>query len=158
MQVERIDHIHIIVNDLEGAMSFFSDIMGTKFIGPIDLRPRVEMRTAFDTMGLELLSPTSKEHFLGAILDKEGEGFLSIGLKVSDIDEAVAVFEAKGLALEARGERPALRWAIFKPEKAYNVRIELVQYDAPVSAGVVNLINAGLIDKLPWYEEPSSSK
>jgi catechol 2,3-dioxygenase-like lactoylglutathione lyase family enzyme len=156
MKVERIDHIHILVRDLEGAMKLFSDVLGTKFIGPLDYNlrkrsPRRPLRVAFDTLGFEFISPTSKDHFLGAILEREGEGFLSIGLKVSDIDEAVAELEAKGIELEGRGDSPVLRWAITKPEKFCNVRLELVQYDGLIPAATTNLVNLGLMDKLPWF-------
>jgi len=153
MNVERIDHIHILVKDLEGAMRLFSKVMGTKFIGPIDRRklaviPR-QCRYAFDTMGLEFVSPTSPDDPWGPILEKDGEGLLSLGLKVTDIDEAIAEFEANGVKLERRGEIPGVKFAIFYPEGACGVRFELVEYDAMQPVGVANV---GKMGELPWFK------
>ena len=149
MKVERIDHIHILVKDLEGAMRFFSDIMGTKFIGPIDRRPKRQCRYAFDNLGLEIVSPMSPDDPWGSVMEKEGEGPFSVGLKVTDIDEAVAELEAKGVKLDRRGEIPDLKYAIFHPEGAYGVRLELVQYDAMQPAGIANVNKMG---ELPWFK------
>lgn len=149
MRVEKIDHVHIFVKDLEGAMKFFSDIMGTKFIGPIDRRPERQCRYAFDNMGLELVSPTSPDDPWAPIMKKQGEGIFSLGLKVTDIDEAVTELEAKGLKLDRRGEIPDIKYAIFHPEGARGVRLELVQYNAMQLAGIANV---GLMGKLPWFK------
>ena len=149
MKVEKIDHIHILVKDLEGAMRLFSGLMGTKFIGPLDRRPRRQCRYAFDSMGLELVSPTSPDDPWGKVLEKKGEGVLSIGMKVSNLDQAIAEFEAKGVKLERRGEIPDLKFAIFYPEGAYGVRIELVEYDSMQPAGIANV---GKMGELPWFK------
>ena len=149
MKVEKIDHIHILVKDLERAMRFFSDILGTKFIGPIDRRPERPCRYAFDGLGLELVSPTSADDHWGPVMEKQGEGFLSLGLKVPDINEAVAELQAKGLKLEKRGERSGLKHAIFRPEEIHGVRIELVQYD-PIQSVVIG--NLEKTDELPWFK------
>jgi len=149
VKVERIDHIHIFVKDLEGAMRFFSDIMGTKFIGPLDRRPRRQCRYAFDNLGLELVSPTSPDDVWGPIMEKEGEGMFSLGLKVPDLEEAVAELEAKGLRLFRRGQLPDLRVAIFYPEEVYGVRLELLEYDDMQPAGIANVNKMG---ELPWFK------
>lgn len=149
MKVERIDHIHIIVKDLNGAMKLFSELMGSKFIGPIDRRPERQCRFAFDTLGFELVSPEGPDDHWAPVLEKEGEGVFSIGLKVTDIDEAVDEFEKKGLRLFRRGERHDLKFAIFHPEEMYGVRFELVEYDAMQGAGVCNV---GKMAELPWFK------
>ncbi|MFC2058729.1 VOC family protein [Chloroflexota bacterium] len=149
MKVERIDHIHILVKDIKGAMSFFSDIMGTRFVGPLDM-PRIN--AAFDSIGLELISPKSEESPFYQILEQEGEGLLSIGLKVPDLDEAIAELEARGLSIMLRANLPALKVAVFHPQGAYGVRLELLQYDSMQPAAIVNLINVGKISELPWFQ------
>ncbi len=149
MKIERIDHVHILVKDLEGAIKFLSDIMGTKWIGPIDRRPiGRQLRVAFDNIGLELLSPTSPDDPWGPIIEREGEGVCSLGLKVPDIDGAIAELEAKGIRLERRGEIPDVKFAIFYPEDCYGVRIELVQYETMQPIGVANM---GKMGELPWF-------
>ena len=149
MRVERIAHINILVKDLEKAMKLFSDIMGTKFIGPLDRRPRRPVRYAFDNIGLELVSPTSPDDPWGPVMEKQGEGFISIAFKVPDLDEAVAEFEAKGVRLERRGEIPNLKYAIFYPEDVCGLRIELCEYDDMTPAAIAN---AGKMSELPWFK------
>ena len=149
MKVERIEHINILVKDMEKAIKLFSDLMGTKFIGPLDRRPRRPVRYAFDTLGLELVSLTSPEDHWGPVLEKQGEGVLSIAFKVTDLDEGVAEFEAKGVRLDRRGEIPGLKYALFNPDDVFGVRIELVEYDAMTAAGVAN---AGMMGELPWFK------
>jgi methylmalonyl-CoA/ethylmalonyl-CoA epimerase len=149
MKVERIDHLHILVKDIEGAMSFFSEIMGTKFVGPLKY---TQIDAAFDNMGLELIAPKVPGSPFQQILEQEGEGLLSVGLKVPDLDEAIAELEAKGLSMMVRANLPALKVAVFHPQGAYGVRLELLEYDSIQPAAVVNLLNVGKISELPWFQ------
>ena len=136
MKIEKIDHIHILVKDLEKAMKFFSNLMGTEFVGPIVLS---DHRIAFDNVGLELVAPSSPktpEH-----MEKMGarEGLFSIGLKVPDLDEAIAELEAKGIKYSWKGQLPCLKAAQIKLDD-YGVCIELVEYDnvPPVALACLN--------------------
>jgi len=157
MKVEGIDHVNILVKDLEAAMDFFCDVFGSKFIGPIDHQPQLPIRIAVDNVGFALQSPTSRDHPFAKQIDERGEGVGSIAVKVSDIDEGVAELKAKGLRLvrmppEQREivELPSLKSALFSGENAFGVQIELVQYDAPHPAGIGNL---GMLPKLPWFKK-----
>jgi methylmalonyl-CoA/ethylmalonyl-CoA epimerase len=149
MKVERIDHIHVFVKNLEEAMQFFTDILGTKFIGPLDRRPQRQLRLAFDTLGIELVSPMSMEEPWGPVMEREGEGVFAIGLKVTDIEEAIIELEAKGIKLDRRAEFPGLKVAIFCPENAYGVRFELVEYAEITPVGIAL---AGKMSELPWFK------
>ena len=121
------------------------------------------MRVAFDNSQLELVSPTSPDNPWSPILEKEGEGMCALALKVSDIDEAIAELEVKGLRLDRRGdvriddtrEAPDLRYAQFKPEDSYGVRIELVQYEAIQPAGIAN---SGKMNELLGIKWDSTSR
>ncbi len=157
MKVEGIDHVNILVKDLEAAMDFFCDVFGSKFIGPIDHRPQLPIRIAVDNVGFALQSPTSRDHPFAKQIDERGEGVGSIAVKVSDIDEGVAGLKAKGLKPvrmppEEREivELPSLKSALFSGENAFGVQFELVQYDAPHPAGIGNL---GMLAKLPWVKK-----
>ena len=140
-------------------MRFLSDIMGTRFTGPIDFRPLLQMRCAFDTLGLELISPSSPDDpssliNFGPILEEEGEGFLALGLKVTDVDEAVAELKAKGIRILSHvksPEAPVRNIAITYPD-VYGIRLELLEYDGPQPIAVANLIAAGQLGNLPWFK------
>ena len=146
MKIEKIDHVHLLVKDLEKAMKFFSDLMGTQFVGPI---PYSDHRIAFDSAGrLELKSPlTAKtpKHMEG--MDVK-EGLFSIALKVPDLDEAVAELEAKGIKCFHKGEGPCLKGAQLKID-AYNVWIELLEYD---DVPAVALANLGKTSEIPLFK------
>ena len=148
MRIEKIDHVHILVKDLEKAMKFFSNVMGTQFVGPID---KGDHRIAFDNAGLELLSPKTSEaprHFQKVGIEAK-EGLFSIGLKVPDIEEALAELEAKGIRCVWKAGYPSLKAAQLNPADAYGVWIELVEYD---TVPPVALANLGKTSEIPFLK------
>ena len=76
------------------------------------------------------------------------EGLFSIGLKVPDLDEAVAELEAKGIKCAWKGEVPCLKAAQLKID-AYNVWIELLEYD---DVPPVALANLGKTSEIPLFK------
>ena len=153
MKVERIDHIHLFVKNIEGAMKFFSNVLGIQFIGPIDKRahnPNTKVKVAFGDVGIEMVSPTSSDYPVAKYIDEHGEGLAAIAFKVPDLEEAIAELEAKGVRLDHRGSGIRdIKVAVFKPEDAYGVIIELVQYDDMPSVAIANLNKMG---ELPWFK------
>lgn len=162
MKTGGVDHVIIYVKDIEKAMKFFSDILGIKFVGPIDHRrgdviPKRHIKCAFDDKGLELISPMTPDDPVAKYMEKMegGQGLGCIGVRVPDLEEAIAELEAKGVKLERRVETPGvIKGAIFYPEGAFGVRIELVQFD---SVSPICLANLGLsLDKLFCLRESSA--
>ena len=148
MKIDRIDHFHIFVKDLEGAIELFSSIMGTKFIGPIDRRPKRTVRVAFDNYGLELCSPTSPEDPIAKHIEEHGEGLAAIALKVENHEEAVAEMEARGIKCIRRGTGKDVKAAVFSQENTYGVTLELIEYDV---VQPITLANLEKLDEFPWY-------
>ena len=148
MKVERIDHIHIIVKDLEAAASFFSSMMGTTFVGPRDTG--LGFKVAFDNLGLEIMQPISSGNPVAEHLEKYGEGVSSIGLKVPNIEEAIVELEAKGISVKRwrevwKGDIKGVR--IEASEKTHGVEFELIEYKNVQPVTVANLQKLG---DLPW--------
>ena len=129
MKVEKLDHVHIAVHDLEGAIKFFSDILGTKFGDIIHDDQVFHLRSAIDPLGLELLTSTTPDGVVARSLAKKGEGVHALSFKVPNLDEAVAELQAKGLRLVGRIELGRIREAQFHPKDAYGVMIELCEYE-----------------------------
>ena len=139
MKIQRIDHIHIVTKDLNGAARFFSDMLGTQWFGP--RAPSQGIRVAFDNVGLELLEPgptAPADDPIARRLRDYGEGVAWIGLKVVDLDEAVAELRAKGLRVEYATPAmvPKSEWKknlrlakTEDPEKTYGVVFELLEYE-----------------------------
>lgn len=146
MKVEKLAHVHIIVKDLDEAAKRFSDLLGVKFVGP--LQGVSPMKAAFDErLGLELQQPTSNEGYLAEMLKEYGEGLTAIGIKVENIDEAVAELEAKGIRFLNRGGKANLKYAVTDPKQCHGVALELLEYqsaqDAPCAL-------SGKVSELPW--------
>ena len=128
MKVEKIDHIHVYVKDLDKVVEFLSDLLGTKFTAPMDLREH-NMRAAVDTLGLEVMESTSPDGVVAKTIERRGEGIAAISLKVPDIEEAIAHMQSRGLRLISRLGHGKLKEAHFHPKDSYGVMIELCEYD-----------------------------
>jgi len=127
MKVERIDHIHIFVKDLEKSKGVFSRILGTKFCEPM-VSEEWGLKSVLDPLGVELMASTSPEGFIAKTIERRGEGLAAISLKVPDIEEAIAELTAMGLRLVSRFEVGQLKEAHFHPKDAFGVMIELCEY------------------------------
>ena len=146
MKVEGIDHIHVYVNDLEAAVKFFSDILGSHFVGPMEF-PTI--RTAFDDLGFEIIQPKTPDDLRAKFIEEHGEGIGAIGLKVANVDEAAAELEAKGVQIIRRRGGPDrdIQIALTDPKSAYGVQFELVEYRN--TKGVL-WANLRKVRDLPW--------
>lgn len=131
---ERIDHVAIIVRDIEQALLFYRDTLG---ITPSAIKevPTEQVRIAFLPMGgpggseIELVQPTTSDSSLAKFLEKRGEGLHHICLEVDDIDAALAEMQAKGVPVLDKQPRVAAEGrAIFiHPKAANGVLLELVE-------------------------------
>ena len=137
MQPRRIDHVAIIVRNIEQALAFYRDILG---ITPRDIKevPTEQVRIAFLPMGgpggseIELIEPTNPDSSLARFLEKRGEGLHHICLEVDDIDAALVDMQAKGTPVLDKQPRLAAEGrAIFlHPRGTNGVLLELVERDA----------------------------
>ena len=133
----RIDHVAIIVRNIEQALAFYRDTLG---ITPREIKevPTEQVRIAFLPMGgpggseIELIEPTNPDSSLARFLEKRGEGLHHICLEVDDIDAALAGMHAKGAPVLDKQPRLAAEGrAIFlHPRGTNGVLLELVERDA----------------------------
>ncbi|MEO9028729.1 MAG: VOC family protein, partial [Ktedonobacteraceae bacterium] len=101
---KRIDHVAIIVRNLEQALTFYRETLG---IVPSTIKdmPTEQVRIAFLPMGgpggseIELIEPTNPDSSLSRFLEKRGEGLHHICLEVEDIDASLSEMQAKGAAV-----------------------------------------------------------
>ena len=130
----RIDHIAIIVRNIEQALVFYRDTLG---ITPSEIKevPTEQVRIAFLPMGgpggseLELIEPITPNSSLTRFLEKRGEGLHHICLEVADIDAALAEMQEKGVpVLDKQPRIAASGRAIFLHPKGTNgVLLELLE-------------------------------
>lgn len=131
---KRIDHVAILVRDIEQALVFYRDTLG---IVPSQIKevPTEQVRIAFLPMGgpggseIELVQPTSPDSSLARFLEKRGEGLHHICLEVDDIDATLADMQMKGApALDTEPRVAAEGRAIFiHPRAANGVLLELLE-------------------------------
>ena len=101
---KRIDHVAIIVRNIEQALVFYRDTLG---IEPSEIKevPTEQVRIAFLPMGgpggseIELIEPTTPDSSLSKFLDKRGEGMHHICLEVENIETALQEMQEKGAAV-----------------------------------------------------------
>ncbi|HXL38438.1 MAG TPA: methylmalonyl-CoA epimerase [Ktedonobacteraceae bacterium] len=132
--LKRIDHIAIIVRNIEQALVFYRDILGI-MPGEIKEVPTEQVRIAFLPMGgpdgseIELIEPISTDSSLTKFLEKRGEGLHHICLEVDDIDTALVELQEKGTPVLDKQPRIAAEGrAIFiHPRAANGVLLELVE-------------------------------
>ncbi len=137
MQPGRIDHVAIIVRNIEQALAFYRDILG---ITPRAIKeiPTEQVRIAFLPMGgpggseIELIEPTNPDSSLARFLEKRGEGLHHICLEVDDIDAALVDMQAKGAPVLDKQPRLAAegRAVFLHPRGTNGVLLELVERDA----------------------------
>jgi len=133
-KVIRIDHIAILVDDLEQPLSFWRDALGLEMTHMTDV-PTEMAQIAFLPVGsseVELVHPTTSDSGLARFLEKRGPGMHHICLEVDDIDGMLAQLKAKGVQLineEARTGIGGKRYAFVHPKSANGVMVEL--YELP---------------------------
>ncbi len=130
----RIDHVAIIVRNIEQALAFYRDILG---IIPGEIRdvPTEQVRIAFLPLGgpsgteIELIEPISPDSSLAKFLEKRGEGLHHICLEVDDIEVALQEMQERGTPVLDQQPRIAAEGrAIFVHPKGTNgVLLELLE-------------------------------
>ena len=133
---KRIDHVAIIVRNIEQALGFYRDTLGIT-PGEIKEVPTELVRIAFLPMGgpggseIELIEPTTPDSSLAKFLEKRGEGLHHICLEVENIDAALAEMQEKDVPVLDKQPRIAAEGrAIFIHPKGTNgVLLELVERD-----------------------------
>jgi len=125
--IEKIDRIAIAVNDLEKATRFFSELLGVAF-DVVGQNEQLGMKGSYSASGLELIAPTSPDTPVGKFLKQRGEGLWGIVFKVSDMDEAVKIFQEKGLTMVGDVTVGTMREVAFHPKDSFGVEIILAEY------------------------------
>jgi methylmalonyl-CoA epimerase len=133
MAIKKIDHIAIVVENLEIALAVYRDALGMT-VTDVREMPEQDVKMAFLPTGdseIELLEPLHADSGIGKYLAKRGEGLHHVCLEVDDIEATLADLKAKGAQLiDETPKRGAYgRIAFIHPKGAHGVLVELVQRD-----------------------------
>jgi len=129
--IRRINHVAIVVNDIESALRVYQDALGLK-PSRVETVPEQDVRIAFLPTGdseIELLEPINPNSGVAKFLAKRGEGMHHICLEVDDLEATLADLQARGVALIDRVPRHGAhgRIAFIHPQGAHGVLIELLE-------------------------------
>ena len=128
----RIDHIGVAVDDLEEAVSLYSERLGM----PVQHRETVEAQGVEAVLlgvgesHVELLSPLGPETAVGRFLERNGPGMHHVAYGTDDIESALEDARAAGLALIDERPRTGIRGsrvAFVHPKSTGGVLTEIVE-------------------------------
>jgi methylmalonyl-CoA/ethylmalonyl-CoA epimerase len=131
-RVKRIDHIAVLVDDMDGPLSFWRDALGIELALVEDV-PAEKSKVAILPVGgseIELVQPTTSDSGLARYLEKRGPGMHHVCLEVDDIDGMLAQLKDKGIQLINETPMTGLggkRYAFIHPKSADGVMVELYQ-------------------------------
>ncbi len=129
--INRIDHIAVVVEDIEQALDVFRDALGLE-LSHTQTIPEQGVKVACLPIGeseIELLEPLSPDSGVGRFLAQRGEGMHHICLEVEDIDAALADLKEKGVRLINKTAVAGAhgRVAFIHPKSTHGVLIELLE-------------------------------
>jgi methylmalonyl-CoA/ethylmalonyl-CoA epimerase len=134
MMVKKIDHIGIVVKDLEKSLSRYQELLGLKLMETEELEVAGDMyRVAFlpsRDVNLELVFTTAKRGISAEFLRDHGEGIHHVAFEVEDLEETFNELRAKGAKFIWGKIVPGSRGskiAYLEPEDMNGVYIELIQ-------------------------------
>ena len=132
--IQRIDHLAILVEDIDQAAAFWRDGLGMSIAHQQNV-PAEQARIAFLPVGdgeIELVQPTTADSGLRRYLDKRGPGMHHVCLQVDDIEGMLAQIKTKGFELineTPRTSPDGKKYAFVHPKSSGGVLLEL--YELP---------------------------
>ncbi len=131
---KRIDHIAIVVQDLDAALGVYRDVLGLP-LERVEEVPAEKVKVAFLPLPegdgeVELVQPTADDTGIARFLAKRGEGMHHICFEVDDIEAAMDTMVASGL--QVLEDKPRLgsqgqKYVFIHPKTAHGVLIELYE-------------------------------
>ena len=131
-KVKQINHVAVVVEDMEKALAFWRDALGMDLHELRDV-PVEKSQVAFLPLPgseVELVMPTTDDSGIAKYLAKRGAGMHHICLEVDDIAGMLAQLKSKDIRLineEPRTAADGKKYAFIHPESTSGVLVELYQ-------------------------------
>jgi len=131
-KVKAINHIAVVVDNMEQSLLFWRDALGMELHELHDV-PAEESQVAFLPLAgseIELVKPTSDDSGIAKYLVKRGPGMHHLCFEVDDIEGMLLQLKSKGIRLineEPRITADGKKYAFVHPESASGVLVELYQ-------------------------------
>ncbi|HSH04941.1 MAG TPA: methylmalonyl-CoA epimerase [Anaerolineae bacterium] len=130
----KINHMAIVVPELDEAMGFWVEALGLPLDHVAEV-PAEEVKVAFLPVGdsaIELIAPTTEDSGVAKYLAKRGAGMHHLCLEVDDIEAALARLKEAGVPLineTAQVNHEGNLYAFIHPKGTNGVLVEL--YELP---------------------------
>jgi len=131
-KVKQINHVAVVVDDMEKALTFWRDALGMDLHELRDV-PAENSQVAFLPLPgseVELVKPTTDDSGIARYLAKRGPGMHHICLEVDDIDGMMKQLRSRNIRLineEPRTAADGKKYAFIHPESTAGVLVELYQ-------------------------------
>lgn len=130
-KITKINHIGIVVADIDGAVDFWRDGLGLALDHVEDV-PSQKAKVAFFPLGdseVELVQPTTSDSGIVKFLNERGPGMHHLCFEVDDIAAMIAHLMAKGVRMinETPQRLEGRLVAFVHPKSANGVLVELYQ-------------------------------
>jgi methylmalonyl-CoA/ethylmalonyl-CoA epimerase len=128
----KVNHIAVVVPDVEQALKFWQDGLGLS-LERTERNDHEAVNIAFLPVGdseIELIAPTSEDSGVAKYLTKTGGGLHHICVEVHDIEASLAHLKAGGFELineTPRTRDDGIRYAFIHPKSAGGVLVELYE-------------------------------
>ena len=130
MKLEKIDHICIAVRDREKSEARFKEIFGLE---PderyVDEAEMIDVaRYYIGEVGVELVAPTSDDSEVAKFIERQGEGFFLLSLKVPDTQDALDELKEKPVDLidDVPRKFRDSGFAFIHPKSFFGVLLEII--------------------------------
>ncbi|HPR34569.1 MAG TPA: methylmalonyl-CoA epimerase [Anaerolineaceae bacterium] len=133
-QIKKINHVAIVVRDIEESLKFWESALGLKLHHVEDV-PSQASKVAFIPVGeseIELVQPTTEDSGLAAYLEKRGEGMHHLCIEVDDIEAKMQELKDAGVRMinDVPQVLPGRKMAFIHPKSASGVLVELYEITA----------------------------
>lgn len=130
--IKKVNHIAIVVSDLEESLRFWVDALGLKLAHTEHVASQA-VDVAFVPVGdskIELLKPTDSESGVARYLEKRGAGMHHLCFEVDDI--VATLTHLKEVGVQLINEAPVVgsdgrKFAFIHPKSANGVLVELYE-------------------------------
>jgi methylmalonyl-CoA/ethylmalonyl-CoA epimerase len=151
MAIRRINHVALLVDDIDRALEFWRDVLGLE-VAHVEDVPDQGAIVAFLSTGdqeVELVKPTTADSGVARYLEHRGPGLHHICLEVDDLQECLAALKDRGVRLinpEPIVGTGGKLISFIHPESTHGVLVEL--YELTGAEPLIRLDRArGLADR-----------
>ena len=133
-QIKKINHVAIVVKDIDESLKFWETALGLKLDHVEDV-PSQASKVAFIPVGegeIELVQPTSSDSGMAAYLEKRGEGMHHLCIEVDDIEAKMQELKDAGVRLINQSPEvlPGRKMAFIHPKSTSGGLVELYEITA----------------------------